>query len=384
MKIFLPLTDKLLLLSCCLFLNSLGLYSKDEVDYKGMILKKHSEPVNAIAFSADDKYLFSGGDDMQMIKWDLESGEAVLETEAHYRPVREIVCLNDGVTILSAGDRAVKAWNTLLEKQDEVWTHHTDVWSFDVTSDNRKMISGTFEKKPYLWDLYSDEIIARPEAHEKTTLAVAFSHNGKYFATGSLDLNVFIWNTTNVEVEKAGIGHSENIYDVEFTPNDKYLVSVGNDKMVKIWNVETGGHYKTLSGHTDAIMCVCIHPSGRFFLTGSLDQTIRLWDIKTGDCIYTYIEHKDAVNDVEFNHRGNMFASASADKSIIIWGAFYEVVATYYFENELEQEWEKNSVFDPKRTNESRNDFLEREKKASAEKEKIYYKYFQTLLNSNE
>jgi len=348
------------------------------------ILKGHSDFVNTVTFSIDDKFLFSGSEDRMIKQWDVETGELINEVEAHYGPVKDILCLKDGITIMSAGDKVVKTWNILLEQQDAIYSHTTYVWSFDVNPANDRMICGTYDKKIYLWNLFSQELIERLETHEKSALAVAYSPNGKYFASGSLDEKIFIWNADSLRPEKACIGHSENIYDLEFTKDNKYLISVSKDKTVKIWEVETGGHYKTLTGHTDAVMCVSIHPNNRFFVTGSVDGTIRLWDIKTGEVIYVYIEHDKPINDICFSHDGRFFATASIDNNVILWKYSLKTIVSYYFPEELENEWQKDAIFSSKGKNENRQEYQEREEKAEIKRQEIYQKYYNELLKDSE
>jgi len=372
------------ILSIFLILFTIVALFAQEEDFLIHELKGHDDAVYTVEFTINDQFVLSGGEDKTIKMWDLSTGDMVRETEAHYRAVKQIHCLNDGITIFSAGDRVVKSWTVNLEQQDDMWSHNTDVWSFDLTPDNKKLICGTYEKKVYLWDLHNNELLARPEAHEKNALSVAFSNDGKYFATGSLDRKVFIWNTINIEPEKVGIGHSDNIYDIEFTPDNKYLVSVSRDKMIKVWDVETGGHFKTMIGHTDAVVCVSIHPSGRFALTGSYDGSVILWNILTGDNVYSYIDHDGPINDVSFSHDGNMFASASNDEKVIVYEFSLGVIVQYYYPDDLKTEWDNNAIFDPKRKGESRTDYQQRMEKAKEMKTEIYEKYFQKLMKESQ
>jgi WD40 repeat protein len=71
----------------------------------------HSLGITDIAFSPDNKYLISSGDDNHIIVWDILSGKQVRILEGHTGPVNQI-CIHPTKDILASvsDDKTVCLW----------------------------------------------------------------------------------------------------------------------------------------------------------------------------------------------------------------------------------------------------------------------------------
>ena len=81
--------------------------------------------------------------------------------------------------------------------------------------------------------------IERPRGHEDTVAGVAFSPDGKRFATASSDDTVKIWNVWGEE-ERTLIGHTAAVVAVSWSPDGKTIASGGNDQTIRLWDARTG------------------------------------------------------------------------------------------------------------------------------------------------
>ena len=151
------------------------------------------------------------------------------------------------------------------------------------------------------------------------TLSVAFSPDGKLFATGNADGEVRIWQTADGKKLLSFQGHTSWIWSVAFSPDGQTLASGGNDQTIKLWSIATGECLKTLSGHTNWVWSVTFSPNGQTLASGSNDHTIKLWNIFTGECLKTLKEHTDAVCSVAFSPDGKALLSSSDDHLIKLW-----------------------------------------------------------------
>jgi hypothetical protein len=75
-------------------------------------LQGHKNPVTALAFLPDGRYILSGDSGGKIILWDMETGEMVAsEHQDEATRVRSIVCAPDGATAISCGYSKYSVWS---------------------------------------------------------------------------------------------------------------------------------------------------------------------------------------------------------------------------------------------------------------------------------
>jgi len=153
-------------------------------------------------------------------------------------------------------------------------------------------------------------------------LSVAFSHDGKFWATGDADKNIYIWRVADGQIITTCVGHTNWVRSLAFHPQKLILASCSNDRTVKLWNIETGECLATLEGHTDQVWSVAFSPDGQILASASSDKTVRLWDLNDVDepqCRHILKEHSYWVFTVAFDDLGTTLASASVDQTVKLW-----------------------------------------------------------------
>ena len=253
------------------------------------VFKKHSQPVYALAFSNDGKYLATAGEDKAIYIWNINSGELAFSLEDNYYPIRALKFARDDEILAACGpDIKLMDFNGKLFRTFSGNT--TYIWSFDFNAETNKIVSGSYARNIRVWDYASGETVFILEGHEKSTLPVAISPDGKYIISGSLDKSVRIWNAaTGFELKKLD-RHTENIYSVKFHPGGKYLASASGDNTIRLWDFEKGDVIKTYVGHDKSVMDIDFSPDGKHLISCSLDNTIILWETISGNKIYSFID----------------------------------------------------------------------------------------------
>ncbi|MBN1182951.1 MAG: WD40 repeat domain-containing protein [Bacteroidales bacterium] len=353
--------------------------SQDEM-YHYKTLKKHTEAVNDVAFSPDGKYLVSGSDDKLMLLWDIEKESVISEYPGEHQKFHCVDFMSNGQKIIVGLGNKIRIYDREGGKPVVLSGHSTFVWSFQMTADEKRGVSGSLDPGFWYWDLEKKQGITQLKGHEESTMAVAISKDGKYIASGSRDMNIKIWDAATQEVLHSFKAHTDNIYALEFTHDGKYLLSASRDGSVKLWNVETAEKIRTYNRHTKPIMDIAISPDGRHFLSASLDQTIRLWEISNGSCLYTYIDHEGPVNTVKFSPDGKFFASGSTDNNVIVWTFGKRVVAEFYYSDEIAEEMNTTNLFEPKQKGEKKDEYEARTAKADKFRNELYDKYYKKYL----
>ncbi len=370
------------ILFCFLYMlagsSFIGLMAQDDENII-YIFKKHNQPVYSLAFSSDESYLASGGEDKTIYIMDLNSGEVAYTLENNYFPIRFLKFAQKD-EILAACGPDIKLMNldgNLLRTFSGNTTH---IWSFDFNAETSIIVSGSYARNIRVWDYSSGEAVFILEGHEKSTLPVAISHDGKYIVSGSLDRSVRIWNAATGKELKKLERHTDNIYSVRFHPGGKYFASASGDKTIRLWDFEKGDVIKTYIGHDKNVMDLDFSPDGNHLISCSLDNTIILWETISGKKLYSFVEHKGFVNSVKYSPTGKYFASASSDKTVILWKLNEKIFVDAYFSEEIGGEIEGNRLFAPKKKSENQSEYRTRQEKAKAALEELIDKYYEKYL----
>lgn len=343
--------------------------------------KKHSQPVLGLSFSRDGNILASGGDDKTIFLWDLKTGEPSVTISNNYFPVK-VLKLIDENRILAASGTDVK----MIDYQGKILKAYkgytTHIWSFDYNEKGNILTAGSYSNKILVWDFISGDIKIALEGHEKSVLPVAFSPDGLFVASGSLDRSVRIWDAiTGNELKNMKI-HSDNILAVKFHPSGKYVASASLDKTVRLWDVETGKLIKTYAGHDKAVFDIDFSADGFYLASGSQDNTVVLWDVFTGNKIYSFIDNENAINVVKFSPDGKFLAAGSSDNTVNVWKLNSKIFVSLNFQDKVDEEIAGSDLFGPKRKDENKQEYEEREKMANAKLDELYDKYYNEYLKT--
>ncbi|TBR56862.1 hypothetical protein B4U84_25755 [Westiellopsis prolifica IICB1] len=171
----------------------------------------------------------------------------------------------------------------------------------------------------HLYQVINGRQILTLKGHTAWIWSITFSPDGNVVASGSDDQTVKLWNTSTGECLKTLQGHSSTIRSVAFSFDGKMLASGSEDQTVKLWDVDTGHCLNTLKENGSRIFSVAFSPNSDTLASGSDDQMVRLWDISTGQCIKILQGYTGWVWSVIFSPDGQMLASGSHDKTVRLW-----------------------------------------------------------------
>lgn len=343
------------------------------------VIKKHTDAVHALAFSEDGKYLASGGDDKAIFIWDFQTGELVHSIIGNYFPVKGLQITSDNEILVSSGpDVKIVDFYGNLKRSFSGYTTH--IWSFDYNKVTGKLIAGSYSKKINIWDFKTTRIETSLEGHDKSVLAVRLSPDGRFAVTGSLDRSVRVWSTDSAKEFMKLDRHSDNILVVKFHPSGKYFASASLDKTIRLWDLDSGRIVKTYSGHEKGIMDIDFSPDGYYLGSASADNTVILWEVFTGNRLYSFVDHKGFANTVRFSPDGGFLVSGSSDKSVIVWKLNKSIFANYYFQDKIDEAIGMSDIFGPRRKEESKQQFEDRQQQARQTLEELYDQYYQQYL----
>lgn len=203
-------------------------------------------PVRAGRFIARRNWIVVGSDDFRIRVFNYNTGEKVVDFEAHPDYIRSIAVHPTKPYLLSGSDDlTVKLWN---------WEKN---WALEQTF----------------------------EGHEHFVMCVAFNpKDPSTFASGCLDSTVKVWslgqptpNYTLTTGQEKGV----NYVDYYPLPDKPYLITSSDDLTVKIWDYQTKSCVATLEGHMSNVSFAVFHPTLPVIISGSEDGTLKIWNSST-------------------------------------------------------------------------------------------------------
>ncbi|TFK68329.1 chromatin associated protein [Pluteus cervinus] len=296
----------------------------------------HASVVCCVQFSADGKYLATGGNRTAQI-YDVKTGAKICiladESVGGDLYIRSVRFSPDGKYLATAADdHQIRVWDIATKLIRVVFDgHEQEVYSLAFSHDGQLIVSGSADKTVRIWNVNTG--FSRVLTIDATVTSVAISPDGRYIAAGSLDKVVWVWEVaTGVIVEKLR-GHKDSVYSVAFTPDGKGLISGSLDKTLKYWDVGSlidgakkdveAGSEKAATmdfvGHKDYVLSGAVSQDGRWVVSGSKDRNVQFWDAATATVQCTLQGHKNSVISVDLNNAGGLLATGSGDSHARIW-----------------------------------------------------------------
>lgn len=160
------------------------------------ILEGHDWLVNSLKLTSDNKYMYSGGWDSFIIKWDLNT-------------FKDVERFNSG--------------------------HIGGIKCLELTNDNNQIITGGGDKVIRIFNSSNYKITAELNGHTDFVSCLSVSNDGKILASGGWDGQIFFWFLLEQELINSIQAHTGRINSIKFSNDDKYLLSGCSDKLLKCW-----------------------------------------------------------------------------------------------------------------------------------------------------
>jgi len=124
-------------------------------------LRGHTDWINCMVLSADEKWLYSGSYDHTIRMWDLSTYQCVHIMEGHTDRITSLVLSADGKRLYSgSADETIRVWDTATGQcVGSMWVHSGIVNSLVLSDDGKWLYSGSRNNTIHTWDLSTNTYV---------------------------------------------------------------------------------------------------------------------------------------------------------------------------------------------------------------------------------
>jgi WD40 repeat protein len=102
---------------------------------------------------------------------------------------------------------------------------------------------------------------------------VAFSPDGRRFASGAFDRTIAVWDAETGRRLLELTGHQNSVWSVAYSPDGRRLASAAWDRTVAVWDADTGQRLATLA-LDGRMMSAAWHADGRSLAAGDMGGNV--------------------------------------------------------------------------------------------------------------
>lgn len=207
-----------------------------------------------------------------------------------------------------------------------------------IASDRSSFAFASSDEQIYLWDRAVAADPVRIEAHERTTLNLAFSpDNSRLYSTGG-DAWFRIWDPKSNELieERLGVPLIDAQL-MDLSPDGTLIASWSQHSRERgseagrwwLWNASNGSQLLEPARHTAAITSIRYSPDGESIATSSEDQTTHVWNTKSTASLKVNQRSEGPVGDIRYSKDGKSiyYAGKEAVLKKWVWESGDETVA---------------------------------------------------------
>jgi WD40 repeat protein len=199
--------------------------------------------VRKIRFSREGEWVATASLDGRARLWQTSTGQEVTGLPSHKDSVLDIAFSPNSSKLVTASLDGTAKLISIQQKskisQPKIFQEDSGLQTLSFSPDG--LLLATINSKGIfrLWDIQQGSRFWSLNKNHVTSMA--FSANGKYFATGHSDNHrLILWerkeNTTYKQI--ACLQHQDRIVATSFSPNSQYLATASWDATARLWDIE--------------------------------------------------------------------------------------------------------------------------------------------------
>jgi hypothetical protein len=242
--------------------------------------------------------------------------------------VTRVVVTPDGTRVISVGSDFVRVWDLQTGKQIANFGERRGSYCFalSLSPDGKHLIAGCTGMQGHVFDLKANMRTQQLLGHTDAIWGAALLSDNKRAITGSFDKTIRVWDAASGKEIRAFKGVNDQVRCLTVSPDEKlvaagHFADVNGPSTIRIWDLEKGVEMLAMPGHTLEVTSVSFSKDGKTLLSSSFDGTLRLWDVATGKELKQFTGHRGRVEQAAFTPDGKRIVSCGnqTNPTIRVW-----------------------------------------------------------------
>ncbi|KAH0794193.1 Transcriptional repressor tup12-related protein [Histomonas meleagridis] len=248
----------------------------------------HNQYTRALQFSPDDKLLALSGPNNTLLLYNINSKSLIHTFEGHTKEINSVVFSADGKWVISGGyDGVINVWDTSNFSQVKRLVHGNGqndgiIVRIATTPEVPFYAVGFHNGKIGIYSDTFDQPMTSFPGHQQQLLCIAVSPFDDTIATVAQDNALKVWMVRGVATLRHTLeGHTDFPLVVAFSPKEPLMFTGSKDKTIRIWNHKTGEALCVINAHQDTVFQISHHPTQKAFVSCSGDGFVCIWDYQS-------------------------------------------------------------------------------------------------------
>lgn len=157
------------------------------------------------------------------------------------------------------------------------------------------------------------------DLHSDTTLALAFSPDGRTLASASADRTIGLTDVASGITTRRLEGHTHHVLSIAWHDNGSTLASAGADQTVKFWNTETGETARTVGGSKKEMTGIQFVDATDQWVAASGSGEVQLVNSANGSRVRSYDAAKDFLFTIGVTPDGTQLIAGGQSGVVRVW-----------------------------------------------------------------
>ncbi|WAS99301.1 nSTAND1 domain-containing NTPase [Nannocystis punicea] len=288
---------------------------------------KRRSVVQALAFSASGRDLFTGSLDGAVLRYALDepnSPEQLREPDGD--SVTELVASADGDVIVAVFGKKVEVLYRATPHRSRVlsgWDAALDCAA--LSPDGGEVVLGFGDGMVWRWRIEEDGEPRRLTGHLGRITSIEFTRGGDRFVTSSGDGTARVWSLAPDVPPLVLRGHNAVVSRARFSRDGRRVLTIGEDILPRIWTLGMPDAPVVLNGHSAPTISGDFSPDGARVVTSAADLTARVWQVADGRELAVLGAHESSTMFTTAFLRDARHVMTFADETLRLWDLDPEV-----------------------------------------------------------